>query len=224
MKKIRDIRIYKSSEKERYIGFINRTLNLFVRRLSMKLREQNFSLGEFDHLYLNFTVCKPAGVIELIDTVDHYHPWYRYCDVGVNQSEYDNLENSDCAEYIFQKIEAVLLSQFSTEENISEIVKHSMAEAQKGSEMLIYLKEKNSAKGIATIYLRLLNNGKYLPLLHVTDLNGNDIFCADLPETLDLNTIGDILLSSKRVTVKPRKNAFTKGLEPISFDLNFKIF
>ena len=41
-----------------------------------------------------------------------------------------------------------------------------------------------------------------------------------LAETLDLNTIGEIQLSSKKATVKPRRNAFTKGLEPVSFEIH----
>ena len=85
--------------------------------------------------------------------------------------------------------------------------------------MLMHFKEKKSAKGIATIYLRLLDTRKYLPLLSVTDLEGNEIFNANLPETIDLNIIGEIQLSSKKVTVKPRKNVFAKGLEPISFEI-----
>lgn len=217
MKVISDIRMYKSSENENHIGFASKPLNLAVRRVTMKLREQNFSLGEFDHLYLNFTTCRPEGTIDLIDKVDRYHPWYRYCDIGVSQDEYDRLGTGDCTGYVYAKMETVLVSLFNSE----EVVKKSIAEAKMGSEMLMHFKEKRSAKGIATIYLRLLDNGKYLPLLCVTNLDGNDIFRANLPETIDLNIIGEIQLNSKKVTVKPRKNAFAKGLEPISFNLQF---
>mgnify|MGYP004549824543 CR=1 FL=1 len=181
----------------------------------MKLREQNFSLGEFDHLYLNFTTCRPEGTIDLIDKVDSYHPWYRYCDIGVSQGEYEELGTDDCTDYVYTKMETVLVGLFGSE----EVVRKSIAEAKKGAEMLMRFKEKKAAKGIATIYLRLLENGKYLPLLCVTNLNGDEVFHADLPETIDLNIIGEIQLSSKKVTVKPRKNALSKGLEPISFDV-----
>ena len=112
-------------------------------------------------------------------------------------------------------METVLVGLFGSE----EVVRKSIAEAKKGAEMLMRFKEKKAAKGIATIYLRLLENGKYLPLLCVTNLNGDEVFHADLPETIDLNIIGEIQLSSKKVTVKPRKNALSKGLEPISFDV-----
>ena len=80
---------------ENIIAFASKSLNIAVHRVIMKLREQNFSLGEFDHLYLNSTVCRPAGTIELIDEIDRYHPWYRYCDIGLSQCEYDRLEIDD---------------------------------------------------------------------------------------------------------------------------------
>ena len=86
--------------------------------------------------------------------------------------------------------------------------------------MLMHFKEKKSAKAIAAIYLRLLESGKYRPLLCVSNLNGEEVLHKDLPETIDLGIIGDIQLSSKKVTVKPRKNAFTKELKPISFEIN----
>jgi len=42
----------------------------------MKLRESEFSLGEFDHLYINFTTCDMVDELNLSDEVDRYHPWY----------------------------------------------------------------------------------------------------------------------------------------------------
>lgn len=219
MKIISDIRLYKSSETENHIGFASKSLNIAVRRLVMKLREQGFSLGTFDHLYLNFTVLRPEGTIELIDEIDRYHPWYRYCDIGVSQCEYDKLGAGECIDYIYAKIEAVFLKLFDFGDLTAEIVQRSIAEAKKGAKMLMRFKEKKSAKSIATIYLRLLENGRYCPLLCVNDLDGKEILCTDLPETIDLSSIGEIQLSSKKVTVKPRKNAFTKDMEPISFNI-----
>ena len=51
----------------------------------MKLRENEFSLGEFDHLYVNFTTSAINGTMNLSDKVDKYHPWYRYCHVHVEK-------------------------------------------------------------------------------------------------------------------------------------------
>ncbi len=215
MKVISDIRLYKSAEVDKYSGFENKSLNVKLHRVVMKLREQGFSLGEFDHLYLNFTTTIPDGKVELSDKIDCYHPWFRYCNVGVSQNDYNKLENND---YIYEKIKYTLLKLYESQKNI-EIIENSFLEAQEGEEMLMLFKEKKSAKGIAKIYLRLLDNGNYLPLLSIIDIDGKEIFKADLPETIDLNIIGELNLSTKNVTVKPRKNAFSKHLQPISLDI-----
>ena len=44
------------------------------------------------------------------------------------------------------------------------------------------------------------------------------LFETDLPETVDLNYLGNIQVSNKKVIVKPRKNVFTKTLQPLSFE------
>lgn len=40
---------------------------------------------------------------------------------------------------------------------------------------MMRFKEKKTSKGIATIYLRLLDNARYFPLLTVTDLSGKQV-------------------------------------------------
>lgn len=221
MKVISDIRLYRKSGEGRPQGFTNHTVNLAIHRVVMKLRENNISLGEFDHLYLDFTTLKDAGTIELDQTVDSYHPWYRYCHIGVKQEEYDNLENEDSQEFVYQQIKAVFKKYFSQTTESEEIVNEAIRQAALGPEMLMRFKEKQSSKYRAVIYLRLLDNGRYFPLLVVSDLGGNKLLCKNLPEAFDLNGIGEIQLSKNRVTVKPRKNCFAKALDlqPITFEI-----
>lgn len=220
MKVISDIRLYKSSGLNNYISFTDKSLNLTVRRIVMKLREQEYSLGEFDHLYLNFTTERPEETIFLNNTADQYHPWFRYCDIGVSQADYDKLGSADCTDYIITQIESVLLNCFQASDTTGQIVKSSIFQALKGPEMLMRFKEKKFAKATVTIFLRFPDSGLYAPLLCVADLNGNVILRADLPETIDLSIIGEIKLNSKAVMIKPRKNAFTKRQDPISFELD----
>ncbi len=66
IKVIKDIRLYKSQESNIDGNslpsvFTDQKLNIIVARIVMKLREAEFSLGEFDHLYLNFTTCSIDG-------------------------------------------------------------------------------------------------------------------------------------------------------------------
>ena len=212
MKIISDIRLYKSTEPNSHTDIGNKEINIAVQRVVMKLREYGFSLGEFDHLYLNFTTTKPKETFELIDKADPYHPWYRYCNIGVTQSEYENLT----VQFVYETISLVLVNLFKASKNV---IQNAIKEAQKGSEMRMLLREKKSTKATATIYLRLLDSGKYFPLLCVSDLDGHELLRKDLPETIDLNIIGEIQLSSKKVTIKPRKNTFTVDLKPITFAL-----
>ena len=60
---IKDIRLYRSSI-ENISGnslpssFYNQSVNCILRRIVMKLEEKGFSLGDFHHLYINFTTSK----------------------------------------------------------------------------------------------------------------------------------------------------------------------
>ena len=48
----------------------------------------------------------------------------------------------------------------------------------------------------------------------------NLLFEKDLPESIVLDNIGDIQLSTNKVTIKPKKNVFATNIEPITFDFN----
>lgn len=225
MKVIKDIRIYKS-EIENIDGkslpndFMNKDLNVIIHRIVMKLRELSFSFGEFDHLYINFTVCLQNEKIRPAKRkVDQYHPWYRYYDVGVSHEVFQNLEFVESKEIIIDLIERVLL-RFAADEQTKGLIKESISVAlTQGDQMLMRYKEKKSAKNSAVVFLRYLDSGIYEPIVCVYDNNGQELMRRVLPQTLDLLSIGDIQLSSKRVTIKPRENVFTKDLEPVTFEI-----
>lgn len=216
MKIIKDIRLYKDA-----LGSMgNKHLKLSAHRVAMKLREQAFSLGDYDHLYLCFSTDEPAGSIILDEKVDRYFPWFRKVHIGVTPDEMLVLETAEEPSYLFELMKNVLLTLFGSDPSVEEVIRYAIEEAQKGSDMLMQFKEKKSPKGTATIYLRLLDNTHYLPVLVVTKSDGTEALRKDLPETADLGNMGKIQLSSKKVTVKPRKNAFTKNLSPVFFEIS----
>ncbi len=224
MKIIKDIRLYKSDidnidGNSRPSGFDNRSLNLTVHRIVMKLREYSFSLGEFDHLYLNFTNCLPDKTIILSKrTIDRYHPWYRYYDIGIKQEVFVQLGHGDTVPEILELIELTLIQCFAPDEHVKQVIESAVDEAvTNGDQMLMRFKEKKAAKTTAVIYLQFLETARYQPIISVCDLQGKELLRESLPHTVDLSSIGEIQLSSKKVTVKPRKNVFAKDLEPISF-------
>jgi hypothetical protein len=52
----------------------------------------------------------------------------------------------------------------------------------------------------------------------VHDAEDNLLFEKDLPEAVMLDYLGDIQVSTKRVAIKPRKNAFTTQIAPLVFE------
>ena len=85
--------------------------------------------------------------------------------------------------------------------------------------MLMKFKEKKTSKNRAVIYLRYLDNCRYFPLLRIFDLEDTLLLEKDLPETNNLDAYGEIQLSGKKITIKPRKNCFAGNLEPITIML-----
>ena len=216
MKLIQDIRVYKS-DVENADGnalpheFASKALNVVIHRIVMKLREANVTLGEFDHLYLNFTTCLPESVIKpAARSVDRYHNWYRYYDIGVARDAHDGV--------VLQGVRESLVGHFGAYNDVQTIERCVDAALQEAEAMTVLHKEKKSAKAAARIYLRYLDNGMYWPLLRVYDVNGTEIFSADLPQMRDLLALGDLQVSSKKVTIKPRKSSLTADMKPMVYE------
>ena len=218
---IQDIRIYRCKVENvtgvNPEGFFNPKLCAVTRRICMKLREKEFSMGDFHHLYINLTTCLEEGTVKPANKEpDRYFPWYRYYDVGISQELYSILESEEC----IQSVAEVLKSQFSTAEfnecKISDCVSEAVTQ---GEDMLMKFKEKITSKGKAVLYLRYLDNGRYFPLLKVFDADENLILEKDLPESQTLDNFGQISLTSKKVTISPRKNSRSEFYEKIEYVL-----
>lgn len=202
-------------------GFFNPKLCAVTRRICMKLREKEFSMGDFHHLYINLTTCLEEGTVKPANKEpDRYFPWYRYYDVGISQELYNILESEECIQSVEELLEKVLKSQFSTAEfnecKISDCVSEAVTQ---GEDMLMKFKEKITSKGKAVLYLRYLDNGRYFPLLKVFDADENLILEKDLPESQTLDNFGQISLTSKKVTISPRKNIRSEFYEKIEYVL-----
>ena len=218
---ISDIRLYKSDAQNEFgsISFGNKELNAIVKRIVMKLRESQFSFGEFDHLYINFTTCDMSQEISLSEKVDRYHPWYRYCDVHIEKNLYDPLGSPETYKDIIHSICEILITCFATEDfDKSQILACVHQAVEESENMLMRFKEKVSSKRKAVIFLRYLDTCRYYPLLRVYDMEDNLLFEQDLPETLMLDYLGEIQIGAKKVTIEPRKNALANGQKALVFE------
>ena len=223
MKIISDIRLFRSvianiDGNPLPESFGSKQLNVIIHRIVMKLREQKFSLGEYDHLYLNFTtqlnesVCLPAK-----RSVDTYHKWYRFYDVGISEDMYYKLNSESSIDYVIDELQNVLIQIFNCESIFQ--IKDCISEAvEKGENMMILYKTKENNNLKASVFLQYLDTGLYLPHLFVYNSEGKEILHKKLKLSNELMEIGEIQLSSKKVAIKPRKNSFTANLSSIVFN------
>lgn len=226
MSVIKDIRLYRScidniDGNSHPQSFMNKELCCVIQRIVMKLRENKFSMGDFDHLYVNFTTSSVENKIAPAKRkTDRYYPWYRYYDVEISQDLFEKLETTQCINEVIKMVEQVLCHFFNTQEFDSGKIQSCISEAiENGEKMEMKFKEKIASKNKAIVYLRYLDSGRYFPLLRVLDLKDNILLEKNLPEANSLDAFGTIQLSSKKVTIKPRKNAFSEMYEPMSFEL-----
>ena len=220
MKKISDIRLYKSSSKNEFGSFItesfgSKKLNALIKRIVMKLRENNFSFGEFDHLHINFTTCNITSEIELSDSIDNYHPWYRYCNIKVDVDLYNNIDSDSNSSLIIDWVERALYLFESDDFNINRINDCITEALEQKENMLMKYKEKETNNKRAIVYLRFLDTCEYSPLLRLFDNKGTIILEKDLPKSITLDYIGEILVKKENIVIKPKRNAFTKNLDNI---------
>lgn len=197
-------------------GIKNKQLNLAVHRITMKLREKKFTLGNKDSLSINFTVFPIKERIMLSQR--EVASWSQYCDVKVSKVFYDSLDENPNLYDIVAYIEEVLVKYYSSGGFGKDLIHTCIKEAiDHGEAMTMKFKEKKSRNNTAIIFLRLLDDGYYYPLLRVYDNETNVLLEKELPKVITLDFCGRINLSNNKVSIIPRKNYFTKNLQPLVF-------
>lgn len=193
-------------------------ISVNLRRIAMKLREGGFSLGDFDHLYVNLTPCLPEGTVRpAARSVHRETAWLRYMDAGVAEAQ---LACESALDSLALTLAEKCLLCFAPGEAEQALVRSAVREAcEQGEAMLMRFREKRASGLTAAVYLRLLDSGWYHPLLCVTEDDGREHLRADLPACMELHALGEIRLNRKAVTILPRRNAFTVGMEPLHFQI-----
>lgn len=216
MKIIKEIRIF-SSKIENIDGnslpsaYGTKALNAKIMRIVMRLRENNFSLGDYDHLYINFTTCNVMNNIALAKRkIDTYHPWYRFYDVHVSE----NMLNSFDEEFIIESIKQILKNNFSSKEFSKEKMDLLIADTLEKKDLFeMKYKEKENSKRKAIIYLRYSDNCLFIPIIRVFDLENKLVFEKELSETNSLDDFGTLIVTNSKVVIKPKKNSWNRNKE-----------
>ena len=147
--------------------------------------------------------------------IDNYHPWYRYCNIKVDVDLYSNLDSDTNSSLIINWVEKVLCLFESDDFNVNRINDCITEALEQKENMLMKYKEKEANNKKAIIYLRFLDTCKYFPLLRLFDNKGTIILEKDLPESITLDYIGEILVKKENIVIKPKRNTFTTNLDNI---------
>lgn len=210
MKIIGDIRIYKSRIENIEGNLLpsyfetSKILNAKIQRIVMALRENNFSFGDFVHLYINFTTCHVNNDISLAKCkIDRYHPWYRYYDVHISEDLYKKTDES----FIIPTIQKIIIENFSsndfTKEKKNKIISDTL---KKQSSYEMRYKEKVSSNRKAIIFLRYNDDCLFVPIVRIYDSDNELILEKKLPERNNLDNLGALVLTKNKLTIKPKKN------------------
>lgn len=225
MNKIKDIRIFRSKLPNDNgmplpEGFANKHLFVIIRRIVLKLRENNFSLGEYDHFYLNFSTFVGEGeILPAPRSTGPAEAFFRFFDVGISKQKYPVIEDPGSESFVLEKLEEALIRYGCADEQAKAAVRESIrAAVGQGESMLMLYKTKTCGNCTAKLYLRFLDSVRYYPLLRV--FRGEDLILEkNISPMYKLIALGEIRLTANRVSIYPRQNAGAAGLLPMHFDI-----
>lgn len=221
MKKISDIRFFESIKPNQagyfpsYLGELYKIdenlLKITTRRFVLKLREIEIFLPEFDHLYLCFTPLLDDDVIQRAERpVDRYHSFYRFIDIGYSTEKFQKLtETKKVEELIRFSVKALSLFQESSLAEISIEQSAKYVLENKESALMLY-KNKENAEIEVQILVRLMNTGKYYPIIKIINKKGTVLEEIPIEKPFKEDELrfqfGSIRLGKKSVTINPKEN------------------
>lgn len=234
LKLISDIRFFEGScskVNSRYIGeqyqITNEELFPIKERLLMKLREKNFYLVDFDHIYINFTTERSIDFIEISERpLDKCHTFFKYVDIGVSPERFNNLsKDNQCLELIENTVKVLQL--FCRNDSDKMLVRACADEVVKnGIDTEIKYKCKNTPNNYVEIIVKILDLNHYIPFIRIYNSDNNlfkEISFEKRYNRMEfIYQFGGILsLSRKNLIIKPRKNSFYNlyELEILKYDL-----
>lgn len=182
-----------------------------LRRFILKLREMQVELPGFDHLYLNFTGCIEHGEIQGSQrSIDSYHPWYRYVDIGLSAVIFREMTEDDAFRFLIRSATDALHRIYGIE-NLREIADEVM---RKGESLSVVTKMKRNDMVSCEIVVCVLNDGKYDPFVRVRNSSGELICEFPYGRSLDQDEFifqfGSIRLAKNSVTILPKENSLSQ--------------
>lgn len=231
MNLIRDIRLLESSEPNEdyhatpyYCGKIIRYDHMecldVIQRLLFLLRHRGFGFEDFDHLYVNFTPCVPHGEVRDVNRSNiREFVWLHYVDVGCDVDLFNSWELKDKTVFVLEGIRKAAL--LKAPEEMREVFTQTFDEVLKqGEYLLIPYRQKENEHYRVEVFTYISDEGDFLPLIRVSDKEGNVVAEQRLraySRDEFISQIGTITIGKRSVRIASRKNWYAEyhNLKPI---------
>ena len=234
MNLIKDIRLFESAVPNidynltpHYIGRIYHYDHIecldVIQRLLFLLRSRGFGYDGFDHLYLNFTPCIPHGEIRDVNRHNtREFSWFQYVDAGCDVNLFNSWTVHDQTAFILDAVKNA--SIMKAPEELRQIFVETFNKVlEKGADLLLPYKRKESVDYVVEILVRINDDLDFLPLLRVTDKAGTikaEQELRNYGRDEFITQISTITIGKSYIRITPRKNYVTKyyGLMPIRIE------
>ena len=231
---IRDIRFFAETSAENTdvrrdcVSCCPRTALAPTQRLIYALREKKFALPrirKFDKVYINFTTRMPEGHSKFISELPVYrgeNDCFRYVDVGVSRATYDSLSEKSGGWYLQTAVNIITAHFCHTEDERTAVYKLLADITAQGSDFETPYRIKETSALVARVSVAVADDLTVIPLVSVTDREGSVLLEKRLAhmEAMDfINQFGTLLVNSKRLIIRPRRNEYTKGMREITIPI-----
>jgi len=194
-------------------------------RIARKLNELKYSLGEPDHLYINFTTTLQADEWHL--STRNVEKWIQYINYGIDPKRLHSLSEADKNNFI-KKTTIKILKNISTPQQLPSVeLVEQLIEEQGTALKIAYKTKETNAYKIDIFYQINVENAGTRAVVEYTDKKEN----TRLGKTFPLNLFGDIysLVDSisfvkGKIILKPKKSLTASYIcndykTPIELDL-----
>lgn len=204
-------------------------LHYWGARIATILGASGLSLGEFDHLYINYTSAIPEGSIVFSEGTPE--KWLRYIDYGVDFEKLKLLNESETEQFVIRSTFECLEHLCNSSIEKTKLIKSASNEVEScGSEVELPVKAKNTKSYSVQVSYKLRPNGeasyglvKYLN--HKTGATFSKRF-VDLKGPSDIfPLVGTISVKDEKILIKPRPSfkasLYTNSYQvPMEIDIN----
>lgn len=198
-------------------------------RIAHKLGAAGLSLGDFDHLYINYTNTIPEGTIKLSERIPE--KWLRFVDFGVSFDELKMLDDSEMENFVIDSTFKSLFLICEKNDDKSALIKSVARDVEiYGTELEIPVKTKETKSYSISVTYKVRPGGSasYGLVKYVNHKTGIS-FTKKLVELKDSSDIfplvGSISVKDGKIIISP-KPSFKAGLytndyaTPLIVDIN----